>query len=175
MRVVQASEEVFFARDRTVNIGREDIGPLKDIAKSSRRKTTRLCAHTSIDDELHEMFIVHARDTYIRPHNHLNKSVSFHVIEGVADLVLFDESGDIADVIPLGSYGSGRSFYSRISEPRYYTQVIQSEYLVFHEINKGPFIRSETLWAPWAPDQSDEDDAREYMKRLGIMVENWGA
>ena len=55
----------------------------------------RLCAHPAVDDRLHEMVIAMARETYVRPHKHVNKSESVHVIEGLADAVLFDDAGNV--------------------------------------------------------------------------------
>ena len=45
------------------------------------------------------MFIALSDETYIRPHKHLNKSESLHVLEGSADVVFFDEKGKITKII----------------------------------------------------------------------------
>ena len=91
MRLRQISDEVFFAEDQIVRFGDQDTEFLKELAQRNQRKSVRVCTHKAEEDELHEMFIVHAHDTYVRPHKHLSKSVSFHVIEGQADVVIFGE------------------------------------------------------------------------------------
>ena len=173
MKVREINEEVLYGTGPGVRIGQRDIKELKDRAEVTQRKRVRLCAHEGIDDTLHEMLIVHTKDTYVRPHKHLSKSESIHVIEGTLDLIAFDEAGEVVEVCPMGDYKSGRQFYLRSSKPSFHTLLISSEMLVFHEVTNGPFIRTDTIWAPWAPDQFDAEAAREYMDRLGHIVQNW--
>ena len=173
MRVKQINEEVLFADDRIVRLEARDIEFLKERARCSKRKQMRLCAHKDIDDKLHEMLIVHSKETYVRPHKHLNKTESFHVIEGLVDVILFDERGKIVEVIRMGDYLSGCEFYYRISDPYYHTLLIRSEVLVFHETTNGPFRRSDTIFAPWAPDESETVDQKEYMEQLARDIESF--
>jgi len=125
VNVTTESEEVVFSSDAITRLDRCDIEGLKSTAEQNERKRVRLCTHANVEDHLHEMFIVHTKDTYIRPHKHLNKSESLHVIEGAVDLVTFDEVGNIVGITRLGDYLSGRNFYHRIAEPRYHTLVIR--------------------------------------------------
>jgi cupin fold WbuC family metalloprotein len=150
-----------------VRVGRQDVDFLKENAEHNQRKRIRLCAHGSTVDSLHEMFIVHTNDTYVRPHKHLGKSEALHVIEGSVELVTFDDTGDITGITSMGDYHSGLPFYHRLSEPAYHTLLITSDVLVFHEITNGPFDRADTIWAPWAPEQDDPVGGLEYMARLG--------
>ena len=175
MRKPQINEETLFAADGIVGISASDVGELKGRARQNRRKSIRLCAHQNVGDALHEMFIAHSKDTYIRPHKHQTKSVSFHVIEGLADVVLFDDEGNIIRVVPMGDYPSGRQFFCRISDPCYYTQLVRSEFLVFHETIRGPYEQTDTAWASWAPDQNDAEAGFEYLRRLMRTVENFHA
>ena len=68
-------------------------------ALGNTRERVRLCTHQSVEDAVHEMLIVHIKGTYIRPHKHPNKSESFHIIEGNLDVVVFDDAGDLLEVI----------------------------------------------------------------------------
>ena len=117
------------------------------------------------------MLIIHTKDTYVRPHKHFNKSESLHIIEGSADVILLDEQGDVAEVIPVGEYLSGRQFYYRMETPRYHTFIIHSDFLVFHETTNGPFQRSDTVFAPWAPEESNVEERRMYMRKLERIAE----
>ena len=112
------------------------------------------------------MLIVHTRNTYVRPHKHLNKSESFHLIEGSVDVVIFDEAGGVAEVIRMGDFASGRRFYYRIEQPAYHTLLITSDVLVFHETTNGPFRREETIFAPWAPEEQDQIARTGFLARL---------
>ena len=70
----EISDSIFYAGERVVKVNRQDVETLKDKAHESRSVRSRLCMHKHVDYELHEMFIVHFRDTYVRPHKHFGKS-----------------------------------------------------------------------------------------------------
>ena len=167
------NDEVLFTDDGIVKIGRQEVESLKEQAGRNPRKRIRLCAHKGVDDGLHEMFIIHAKDTYVRPHKHLNKSESIHVLEGSVDLIIFDEAGSITEVTRLGDYASGGRFYHRLSDPTYHTLIIVSEVIAFHETTNGPFRPADTIWAPWAPESSDDVAAIAYMEKLREEAESF--
>jgi len=173
MRVKQQNEEVLYADGRIVMVGRQDIEFLKAKADMNQRKRIRLCAHRTVDDSLHEMLIVHTRDTYVRPHKHVNKTESFHLIEGSAQVVVFDEEGNILEIVQMGDYSSGKQFYYRMAESLYHTLLITSDHLVFHETANGPFIRSDTVFPPWAPDGNDDTARKEFVERLLQSVKSF--
>ena len=175
MRIKVYNPEVLYSEDGIVKIRRQDMEQLERKAQENDRQRIRLCAHKDVNDRLHEMFIIHARDTYVRPHKHLNKSESFHVIEGAVDVVFFDEEGGLSDVVRMGDYSSGRFFYYRIAQPLYHTLRITSEILVFHETTSGPFNRSEMVFAPWAPEEGEPGRHKEYMKKLSQDVDAFSA
>jgi len=170
MRTKQQNLEVLYSDEPIVKIQRSDMEFLKQKSCSNDRQRIRLCTHKDVDDKLHEMFIVHGKDAYVRPHKHLHKSESFHVIEGEVDVVLFDDSGNITEVIKMGEYSTGRNFYFRIAEPYYHTLLIRSDILVFHETTNGPFNYSDTVFADWSPDQSDMPGQREFIARVNKNV-----
>jgi len=160
------NNEVFYASDEIIKISKEDIEFLKQKALKNKRKRCRLCTHKDVNDKIHEMIIVHTKETYVRPHKHLNKSESFHIIEGSADIVIFDEKGKITQAIPMGDYSSGKKFYYRMTKPYYHTLLIKSDILVFHEITNGPFKREDTVFAPWSPKDDDKEGVKNFMREL---------
>lgn len=164
------NKEVLFATDPVVTLDYASVKTLKEKAGENERQRVRLCAHREVEDSLHEMFIVHTRDTYVRPHKHL-RGESFHVIEGRADVVTFADDGEITSVIRLGDYGSGLPFYYRLDEPCYHTVVIRSDILVFHETKRGPFNPAETLFPRWAPDGDEKGGRDLYLQRLDRQIE----
>jgi len=175
MRIKIINEEVFFTDEPIVKVSNEDITFLKRKSKSNQRKRVRLCAHRYVEDEVQEMLIVHTKDMYVRPHKHLNRSESFHIIEGLAEVIVFDDDGKVIEVIQMGDYSSGRRFYYRISESYYHTLNITSEFLVFHETTKGPFRRADTIFAQWSPEEDDSVGSKRYMKQLVKYVEFWNS
>jgi len=157
MRTRIESSEVLYAADAVVTIDAAGVAQLKRDGEQNARRRIRLCAHRSIDDPVHEMLIVHTNDTYVRPHKHLSKSESFHVVEGAVDVVIFDDGGSVTDVIEMASFHSGHPFFYRIADPLFHTLLIRSPILVFHETTTGPFRREDTVLAPWAPMDSDSE------------------
>ena len=112
------------------------------------------------------MIIVLSNQTYIRPHKHINKTESFHIIEGLIDVVIFDETGNIVEVVHMGDLLSGHNFFYRLSDDYYHTPIIRSDFAVFHETINGPFDRTDTIEAPWAPDEADFFGQKKYSERM---------
>ncbi len=160
------NDELFVARDSIISLGAEETAFVKSQAMRTPRGRARICAHRSNGDALHEMLIAISRQSYIHPHKHLSKSESFHIVEGIVDVVIFDDQGAITDVIALGAFGSGRSYFYRLSESRFHTLHISSELLVVHEVTNGPFDKRQTILAPFAPDEHDTPASLDYRERL---------
>lgn len=173
MKIRIYNKEVLFADEPIVKVWHSDIEQLKKQSSLNERKRIRLCAHREIDNRVHEMLIIHRKDTYIQPHKHLNKTESFHIIEGIADIIIYDDQGSITEIIPMSNYGMDRVFYYRLSEPLFHTLRITSDYLVFHETTNGPFQKSDTVWAPWAPDENNHAAVDEFMKQLTESVKRF--
>ena len=171
MRTREFNEEVLFASDPIVRVGAKDIEDLKQKARRNPRRRIRICAHRDLSESIHEMLIVHEKSCYVQPHKHINKIESFHIIEGTVDIILFDEDGQINETIPMGNYATGRKFFYRLPPLRYHTLMIQSDVLVFHEITNGPFRPDDTVWAPWAPDETDENAVSQYLELITNYIE----
>lgn len=164
--VKQINSEVYVAEEPIVQVDRAQMESLKSQAANNPRHRVRLCAHKDSQDRLHEMLIVLTRDVYIRPHKHVNKTESFHVIEGTAIVIFFDNNGGIEEVIYIGDFASGKQFYFRNDDSRYHTQIITSDCLVFHETTNGPFNRADTIFASWSPEESDAAAAKAFVEKL---------
>lgn len=166
LKVRQESEEAYLADEPIVSVGPKEIAFLKKRVHQTKRKRTRLCAHQNLQSTLHEMFVVYTSATYVKPNKHLGKDESLHILEGEADFVFFDETGNIVEVIPLGDYHSGRQFYCRVPASVYHSMIMRTDTLVIHEATPGPFRRSDTVWAPWAVDEADSAGVSRFMERL---------
>lgn len=162
--------EVLYSELPITTTDRSDIDIFKQLSSSNPRKRIRLCAHASSEERLHEMLIVHERSAYIRPHKHPGKTESTHIIEGLVDVVIFDDDGRIERVIRMGDYASGGIFFYRMAKPVFHTLIIRSDILVFHETTSGPFERRDTVFASWAPEDSDENSVSIFMAQLDDMV-----
>jgi cupin fold WbuC family metalloprotein len=166
------NDEVFFADESIVRLRNHDLSFLKDKAQLSKRKRARICTHRSNDDGLHEMLIAIYADSYIHPHKHTSKIESFHIIEGLVDIVVFNDDGAIFDVVRMGAFSTGKSFYYRLSDSLFHTLLIKSEFLIVHEVTNGPFVADETILAPFAPLESRYDEVLTYVADLKHVVAN---
>lgn len=145
------SDEVFISKEPVTTVSASDVEFLKDRALENPRKRVRLCAHSASDDLLHEMLIVHARGNYVPPHRHKGKSESFHMIEGMLKIVLFDDQGNTTHIIKMAAGDPDATLFYRLSAPIYHTVIALTELVVFHETTNGPFRREDMEFAPWAP------------------------
>ncbi|MDH5677019.1 MAG: WbuC family cupin fold metalloprotein [Nitrospinota bacterium] len=157
---------VFVAKDEIVSIGDEETAFLKAEAERSKLRRARICAHKSTEDPLHEMLIAISSKSYIIPHKHINKSESFHIIEGEADVVVFDDDGTIVELIELGARGDGKNYFYRLPEGMFHTLLVRTQTLVLHEVTNGPFIKERTVMGDFAPPESKEAEVEIYMKKL---------
>tara|TARA_Y100000294_G_C8463436_1_gene299638 strand:- start:20 stop:388 length:369 start_codon:yes stop_codon:yes gene_type:complete len=113
------------------------------------------------------------KDAYIYPHKHLEKIEVFHIIEGLIDLAFFNEKGEITQVFKMGEPSLGETFFFRNDNPVYHTVYIHSEFFIFHETTNGPFDPSQTVVAPWAPDENNKEDVKKHMDDLKKNIDSF--
>jgi len=172
-RLRAQNPEVFYSDDAIVTVDDATIAELKRIAAQNPRLRSRLCTHPDPSSDLHEMLIVHHREAYVRPHKHFGKPESFHLIEGTALVVIFDDGGQIRDVLDMAPYGSGKRSYYRMPDQVFHSILITSEWLVFHETTAGPFDPSRTAFPDWAPDGSDAVGVQSYVAKIEDLAANY--
>lgn len=170
MNIKEINQEVFFIEQDIAKVSNKDIEFLKAKAAGNRRGQARLCAHPNNESSLHEMLIALAKKTYVRPHKHVGKSESFHIIEGNLKVVIFDEQGNVWKVINMGDYRLGGMFYYRLSEAYFHTVIPLSDFVVFHEVTNGPFKREDTIYAEWAPLKDEGEAKASYLNKLMVQL-----
>ena len=150
----EESPEVFYAEGDLISVGPDEIAKLKQMAAQTLRRRCRICFHSDSADRLHEMLIVHEKNAWVPPHMHIGKSESIQVVEGSALLVCFSGDGEIENSVRIGD---GGHVFCRLSEKKFHTLLIDSEWLVFKETILGPFDPLSTKLAPWAPKVSGKE------------------
>jgi cupin fold WbuC family metalloprotein len=161
------SDEVFYLDESIIEISSQDLVELKKMARLNSRQRIRICAHSSINDKVHEMIIFHPKGSYVPPHKHINKDESFHLISGEIDCVIFNNQGKVVKIFPMGDYLSGKTFYYRIPADTFHTQVFKKD-TFFHEVAQGPFRVEETTIADWAPDEKETVMVKKYIAQISI-------
>lgn len=160
------NNEVYHSVENFFSLNKEDINKLINLAKKNPRNRIRYCSHFSGQDALHEMFIVHPKDAYVRPHMHLDKIESMLILAGEVDYVMFDDKGSIESVVGMGSFESKKPFYQTIRKKKFHTLIIKSDWLVFLEITNGPFDKKDTIFADWSPLDSEEEEINQFIKKV---------
>lgn len=168
--MIKVTDEVYYPAGSLVLVSATNVDFLKKMGLQNQRKRARLCAHTSPESSLHEMLIVHTKDTYVRPHKHIGKVESMYIIEGHAQYVTFDDSGNIENRIALGNYSSGKPCYCRTNDPVFHMLIIESDLFVFHEVTNGPFNPSDTVYAQWSPVADDYHSFKLYLKHIANQI-----
>ena len=169
-----ATPEAEFNSQDYRSVGIQNIAHFKEMALKSPRNRYRLCLHWDHDHLTQEMIICLKGFTYFQPHLHpANRSESYHMIEGRADIYLFDEKGEIIDIVRLGAPGTigedkvSRSFMYRLSKPIYHLVIPRSEWTIYHEVLTGPWSKNEVVqYAPFAPPENDRDCILKFIKQV---------
>ena len=125
--------------------------------------------HASAEDNPHRFLNVLLHGTYVRPHRHLEppKSEAFLVLDGVADVVVFSEDGEIQGRYRLGESGAGGKRWGVDVAPGvWHTVVAISERVVCYEVKPGPWeAASDKEFAAWSPKEG-EPEVEEFLGKL---------
>jgi cupin fold WbuC family metalloprotein len=170
MGLEKLNDNVFIALDSIVPLSNVENRWLQDQRSLREVDRLRICIHKTLADRLHEMLIVFAGTTYVRPSLHIGKEESLYALEGRGTCVFFDDQGGITSVVRLGPIGSGRSFYCRIPADTYHCLLVESDAMLVKETTSGPFLRSDTKFASWSPDDADASAVRSYVNALRIRI-----
>ena len=165
----EKSREVLVCTDEIITLRHAHIERLGAMAAASQKHRARICVHKDADARIQEMIILMDRSSYVCPHRHANKCESFHLIEGVADIVVFADNDEIEKVIP---FSLEHVFFYRLDTKRYHTIVVRSGFIVFHEVTNGPFVQDATEYAPFAP-QEGTNDVEDYRIKLDNQIASW--
>lgn len=134
-----------------------------ELAATSPRQRMNYNFHSDPADNPHRFLNVLLRGTYIRPHRHLvpPKSESFLVLEGMADVLVFDDRGNITARYRLGAESSeGHLWGVDIPPGLWHTILPRSARVVCFETKPGPWIPAhDKEFAGWSPAENDPDVA----------------
>lgn len=162
----KAKSTTFFCKEEIIEIGSEQLDLLKQAARQDPLRRARLCLHHDHSDKVQEMVIAFCRDSYVRPHRHVNKSESFHVIEGELEVIFLDDEGQVTHRVRMGPCRSGHTFLYRLSSSLWHTVLPLTEFVIFHETTTGPFVKEETEFPAWGPDEADAEGIRMFLEKV---------
>lgn len=135
---------------------------LKEKAEIHELKKARICLHKNDSDKVNEMIICTYEGAYVRPHMHMKKSESYHMIEGTCSLIFFDNTGKTTKVIK-----TIKDNIIKVPCSIWHTMIVTSKYCIIHEVTNGPFNTGNTIFADWSPSESEEKVViAKYLKSL---------
>lgn len=123
---------------------------------ASSRKRHRFCFHQNPSVELHDIVICYDKESYIPPNKHVGKAESLLVLQGIIDLFLFSDSGQVYDYRRLSTSDSEHPFYVRIPPNTWHgLRSVGEGPAVIKETISGPYDRTTLHWAGFAPSEAD--------------------
>lgn len=168
--LVEVAPGIFYTNTAFVLADDETVAFLKKHASENAVGRARICAHPDPEADQHDMLIVSSKKTYVAPHRHLSKTESFCILEGEADVLLFDEEGNLSDRFSMAPAGNDLPFFYRMPAKQFHSLDIKTDFLVFIESTKGPFVKSDMQNGNWAPDATDEKNGRTYISSLSQQL-----
>lgn len=172
--LLQLNDEVEINQRDIVVLDNTWIKRIKELAQENSSGKYRTCIHQSEKDDVHEMLIVHTSGTYVRPHKHKINGESLQFIEGNGIVIIFNNDGDIRQSFRVGDPLSDNTFYYSLGKELFHMLIIESEFLVFKETTKGPFIRENTVYPTWAPDGNDEKENKTFISKIITLLDKNG-
>jgi cupin fold WbuC family metalloprotein len=138
----------YFCLRKPVAVNRGVIRELKRVSERLKQNV-RLCLHENAQSSFHSMIICERKGKYYRPHKHLTKGESFHILEGTLGVVCFYPDGRILDACVLTA--KDNPVY-RVGEAMYHCVLPLSKIVIYHESKPGPFLGDkDSIFPSWAP------------------------
>ena len=166
--------------NKHVDFSNEDIviirhSQLKQFVFQSASNTDnhkyRFCMHDSPNNALQEMFIVRSKGDYCRPDRHSQISESHMLMCGEEAVILFDDEGQIQDIIFLSKEKDVLAY--RINAPVYHMTVTLSDWAIDYEVKPGPFTQDMNEFPDWAPKNDEHEKIEEFMGYITREIEKW--
>ena len=164
------NKHVDFSNEDVVVVHKKQVDQfVKQSYNNTDNPKYRFCMHDSPKNALQEMFIVRRKGDYGRPDKNNYIQESHMIMSGEEAVVLFDENGEILNVIFLG--GKSDVLAYRINTPIYHMTVTLSDVAVDYEVKPGPFTEATNIFPYWAPIYEEKDKVNEFMKAVLYEIE----
>jgi len=160
----------YFCKNIPARIDKNLLSELKKKMSHIGNRNLRVCLHTGPNEPFHSMIILERKGKYYRPHKHLKKGESFHILEGSMGVLSFDKNGNVLDSCVLNPAGN---IIYRVGVDAYHAVMPMSDLVVYHESKQGPFIgEGDSIYPSWAPNGTNTEEAAEYTNNPRKALEN---
>jgi cupin fold WbuC family metalloprotein len=154
----------YFCTKGLVMINNQIILQLIEESKKNNSCDIRLSLHKDPSDKHHNMIILQHKGNYYRPHKHLAKPETYHLIKGKMAVFIFNDTGVIIDSVILDPQ---ENFIYRIGANNWHVSIPLTEHVIFNESKPGPFIRQgDSIFAEWAHDGNNNEETTNHTNKL---------
>ena len=158
----KAKTLAYFCRTLPVKVDGALLDELKQISAKESNANVRLCLHDSPEADFHDMIILERPGRYYRPHKHLSKGETWHVLDGRMGVFVFDDDGN---TIEANTISAGEIY--RLSLDTFHAVMPLGEYVIYHESKPGPFTGlTDSVYPDWAPDGGNPDEINAFVEQL---------
>lgn len=160
-----------FNTKNTIAINQSDIIELTQRAADTPQGHYRFCLHHDNEALIQEMVIAITNRALFPPHKHpLGKSESIHIISGELATFIFNEDGNVIDIIRL-SCSINNAKLQRIEGNTWHLPICLSETVVYHETLVGPYNKSNDVFIPsWAADLNNHQSLNTFYDNLKLLL-----
>ncbi len=151
-------------------ISHKVLDQLSQEAFGSERLRKNLNLHDDYAEPCQRLFIAMEPGTYIRPHRHTDppKPECFMAVRGRLALLVFEDDGEVRDVIPFGV--GCETLAIDLPAGEWHSIIVLEPQSVFFETKPGPYVAiSDKDFAPWAPEENSAE-VKQYLATLKKLV-----
>lgn len=154
-------------------INQDRLDQLSREASESPRLRKNLNMHDEYTDVCQRLFNAMEPGTYIRPHRHVDppKPECFMAVRGKMALVVFDDKGEVGQVVPFGD--SYDVMAIDLPSGQWHTLIVLEPGSIFFETKPGPYVPlSDKDFAPWSPPENSPD-VNKYLSLLAKSIADY--
>lgn len=147
MNLRRKNERVYYARATPAAVSRRELALLRELARFRQLPFCRICLHCSDDESVHEMLMIHTHPLNVGPlRQDRNAALSYHMLEGAAEISLHDERGVRVWVSRIDSDRPEAPISVRLNASEFRSIRSLTPYAIFLEVASGPFRDHDTIW-----------------------------
>ena len=140
----KAKTKSFFLNSEKTFFTKEHIKFLEKFYKS-KNTDIRICLHKNAKSNHHDMIILQQKKKFYKPHKHLKKGETYHIIKGSMICVLFKNNGEIKKTCKIMR---GDIFRTPINV--FHTMFPLTKFVIYHESKRGPFLKKkDSIFPKW--------------------------
>lgn len=145
-RLHKKNDRVYYASGTPAALDMQSMLMIKELAAYRELPMARVCLHQTDDEPIHEMLMMHTRPQVVGPLKQNKSSLSYHMLDGVADFRLHNDQGVCTWESRLDSDNNFCPRSLRLNASEFRSMQTVSPYAIFLEVAGGPFKDNDTVW-----------------------------